>query len=274
MQSVKRDSAAAVQDGDARNWVDALPLAVSAHNKRPHSAVFGPPETVEERPEQDFRVLQDNARKGLFNRSAQLNKSKALREAGSFRAAVQGKRGWEPNYGKVQMLGSVQNDVVKNRGTGEYLLNQVQPVVQGSREAAGQLTEKSIPRKIRLQERATEVAEHILVAGGGMAVTELERQVRRGLLRLLKVFRRNRITVRGFLKMYPERFTTRNGYVTAKDTDTPTVTPAPEAPLADRIAQSDARNAMLKATRKQTAKERLSGLSVTYGSTAPRAPTQ
>ena len=61
MQSLKQDSAAAVADGDASNWVEALPLAVDAHNKRPHGAVHGPPEQVETRPEQDFRVLQDNA---------------------------------------------------------------------------------------------------------------------------------------------------------------------------------------------------------------------
>ena len=35
MQTVKQDSAAAVADGDAKNWVDALPLAISAHNRRP-----------------------------------------------------------------------------------------------------------------------------------------------------------------------------------------------------------------------------------------------
>ena len=59
MQSLKQDFAAIVADGDAHNWVEALQPAVGAHNSRPHSAVYGPPETVEERPEQDFRVLQD-----------------------------------------------------------------------------------------------------------------------------------------------------------------------------------------------------------------------
>ena len=70
MQTVKKDSAAAVADGDASNWVEALPMAVDAHNTRPHAAVFGPPETVEERPEQDFRVLQANARKSILNRNS------------------------------------------------------------------------------------------------------------------------------------------------------------------------------------------------------------
>jgi hypothetical protein len=262
MQTVKQDSAAAVADGDAKTWVEALPLAISAHNARPHSAVFGPPENVESVPAQDFRALQENAKKGLLNRSAQMNKSKALREAGAFRAPVPSKRAWEPNYGKVQMLGSVQNDVVKNRGGGEFLLKQVQPVAPGSKEPAGQLTDKNIPRKLRLRERALEVAEHILTAGGRVAVSDLERQVRRGLLNLLKLFRRNRITVRGFLRLYPEIFKTRSGYITVKD-EPPPSTPAP-VPLAEQIRLSDERNAMLKATRKETAKSRLSNLADVY----------
>ena len=51
MQRVKQDSAAAVADGDASNWVEALPMAIDAHNARPHSAVFGAPENVETIPE-------------------------------------------------------------------------------------------------------------------------------------------------------------------------------------------------------------------------------
>ena len=107
-----------------------------------------------------------------------------------------------------------------------------------------------------------------------MLVADLERQIRRGgLLGLLKVFRRNSITIRGFLKMYNDRFQTRGGFVTLKNTVEPaptaSSTPAPEVSLAEQIALSDARNAMLKATRKETAKARLRGLSVTHGSRAP-----
>jgi hypothetical protein len=92
------------------------------------------------------------------------------------------------------------------------------------------------------------------------------------LLGLLKVFRRNNITIRGFLRMYNDRFTTRSGYVTVKDAvavaPTPASTPAPES-FAEMIARSDARNAMLKASRKEAAKERLRGLSITHGSRPP-----
>ena len=97
MLGLKADSAAVVADGSASNWVEALPMAVDAHNARPHSAVFGPPETVEERPEQDFRVLQANARKGLLNRNSQLSKSKALKDAGGVRAPLPRTRSFEQN---------------------------------------------------------------------------------------------------------------------------------------------------------------------------------
>ena len=99
-----------------------------------------------------------------------------------------------------------------------------------------------------------------------MQVSDLERQIRRGLLGLLKVFRRNSITIRGFLKLYSDRFTTRGGVVTVKDVVeiAPTVMIPPEEPLAEQIARDDARSAMLKEARGQTAKERLKALSTVY----------
>ena len=155
--------------------------------------------------------------------------------------------------------------MVRNRGEGTFLLKQIQPVVPESAKAAGRLTEKSVPRKIRLQERAAEVEEHLREAGGMMQVTDLERQIRRGLLGLLKVFRRNQISTRGFLRLYKERFIVRSGQVSVKDS----VAPPPEVPLAERIRLADERAAANKAARKQSAKERLRGLSTAYGSRAP-----
>ena len=275
MQGVKQDQAAIVADGDAQNWVGALPQAVDAHNKRPHSAVFGAPENVEKIPEQDFRVLQNNARKSLLNRSSQLNKSKALKEAGAFRAPIPSKRSFEPRYGDVQLLGPKKNedgnDVVRNRGEGTFVLKQIQPVVQGSAKSAGRLTDQNLPRKNRLQERAAEVEEHVRGRGGSMEVSTLERQIRRGLLGLLKVFRRNNITIKGFLKLYKERFTMRNGIVTVKNAvDTPTPTPTPpdpdpvpgsiafeKLPLSRQIEITDARSAARREARRAEGAERL-----------------
>ena len=105
------------------------------------------------------------------------------------------------------MLGGVRrndpSDLVRNRGEGQFLLKQVQPVLPESREPAGRLTEKSLLRKLRLQECAAEVEEHLREAGGRMQVSDLERQIRRGLLGLQKVFRRNSLSIRGFPATVP-----------------------------------------------------------------------
>ena len=78
------------------------------------------------------------------------------------------------------------------------------------------------------------------------------------------MFRRNNITIRGFLRLYPERFKTRNGYVTVKDAvSIPASTPAPES-FAEQIARSDARNAMLKEARISARKDWFNSLSAVY----------
>ena len=150
MQTIKTDMASIRADGDAKNLVESLPIAISAYNNRPHAGVFGTPQGVLENPNQDFRVLQDNARKGLLNRSSQLNKSKVLKQAGAFRAPLPGNiRSFEPCYGAVQLLGPTRkndpNDMVRNKGEGTFLLKQIQPAVLGSGKAQGRLTEKTLP---------------------------------------------------------------------------------------------------------------------------------
>ena len=52
-QTLKRDMAASAarKGGD---WDKALPKVVENYNERDHLAVFGPPETVELQPEQEF----------------------------------------------------------------------------------------------------------------------------------------------------------------------------------------------------------------------------
>ena len=79
---------------------------------------------------------------------------------------------------------------------------------------------------------------------------------------LLKALRRNRMTLKSFLKLYKDMFKTAGGYVEVKTEAVPTT--QPEEPLAAQIARSDARNAMLKEARLQASKARLQGLSSVY----------
>ena len=107
-----------------------------------------------------------------------------LKEAGAFRAPLPSKRIFEPRYGDLQLLGGVrkgdENDTVRNRGEGTFLLKQIQPSAQGSSKSAGTLTERSPPRTIRLQELSLDLEEHICEAGSQMPITDLERAIRKG----------------------------------------------------------------------------------------------
>jgi len=184
MQTLKKDMAADVADGSAGNWVEALPGAVEAHNSRPHAAVYGPPEKAEQNGVRDFRVLQDNARKFQFHRDAQRRKKSELQQAGAFRAPTDNRRSFEPQFGNVQMLGDRRRDdspdKVRNTGRGEYLLKEVQAVPSTSANAAGRLTDKNLPRKSRLQEKAKDMEAYISDLGGRIQLNSLERNLRRG----------------------------------------------------------------------------------------------
>ena len=107
-----------------------------------------------------------------------------------------------------------------------------------------------------------------------MEVSSLERQIRRGLLGLLKVFRRNNITIRGFLKLYKEIFTTRGGYVSVKNivtNDVPVHDPVPGSAefsklnISEQIRITDARNAAAKKAKQVASTKRLQGLKSAYG---------
>ena len=115
-----------------------------------------------------------------------------------------------------------------NRGEGTFLLKQVKPVAPTSGRAAGRLTEKNVPRKARLADRAADVEEYVRNAGGSMPTSQLEAHIRQGGLDGLRgVLRKNSITIRGFLRLYRETFQTRAGVVTVR---TATPAPAPEPP--------------------------------------------
>ena len=105
-----------------------------------------------------------------------------------------------------------------------------------------------------------------------MEVSVLEREIRRGLLGMLKVFRRNRITIKGFLKLYKERFTVRNGTVTVKNaTPTPAPDPVPgsdtfmKLPMGEQIIIVDSRTAARKQTRLAESAKRVKDVSKVYG---------
>ena len=130
---------------------------ISAYNQRPHEAVYGPPEDVEEGDVQDFLVLRRNARAFAHNRRVTEQRAKALEEMGAFRALVAtGGRSFNPQFGDVRVLGRVEEGkqfVVDDQGR-RALLKTAQPVPAASGQAVGRLTDPAVGQKIRFRKFA------------------------------------------------------------------------------------------------------------------------
>ena len=93
----------------------------------------------------------------------------------------------------------------------------MQAVPKGSTEPIGKLTDPTISRKARYQERANDIIEMLANRGSQMILVAFESAIRGGdAENLIKLLRRNNITIRGFLKIYPELFVIRNANVMLK----------------------------------------------------------
>ena len=168
---------------------------------------------------------------------------------------------------------------MRNTGRGEYLLKEVQAVPRTSANAAGRLTDKNLPRKTRLQEKAKDMEAYISDLGGRIQLNSLERNLRRGAAdNLYKTLRKNIITIRGFLKLYKEIFKLDNGIVSLRMAQpeeaaapAPAAPPPPETPEERRarldrlLAESQARRDEQDAARQARQRDRLRGLRGAYG---------
>ena len=232
MQTIKVDISADLADGDHKYWDDALDPVVESYNNRPHSFTIVPPSQVENSETAEFRLLQKNSAGFVINRSQTNARTAQLKEAGMFRAYEPTPRSFNPRWGKAFNLKSVKGDVVTNTSGKEFALKQVQAVPKGSTEPIGKLTDPTISRKARYQERANDVVEMLANRGSQMTLVAYEQAIRGGdAENLIKLLRRNNITIRGFLKIYPELFVVRNANVMLKTQAAAAPEPAaPEPP--------------------------------------------
>ena len=96
------------------------------------------------------------------------------------------------------------------------------------------MTDATIPKKARYQERANDVVDMLAGSGSQMTLVAFESGIRGGdAENLIKLLRRNSITIRGFLRIYPELFVVRNGVVKLKTQAAESAPePAPPPPAA------------------------------------------
>lgn len=138
MKTLKIDLAGRVAK-HGTDWNQELGQVVNAYNKRPQSAVHGPPANVEgknggDNP-QNFRVLQNNADKFMHNRTLTQRRMAAVRDAGGFRAPTGATRSFQLQYGDVREAADVDSLYVTARDGRKTLLKHAQPAPDGSRNA-------------------------------------------------------------------------------------------------------------------------------------------
>jgi hypothetical protein len=284
MQTLKKDISSDLVDGEHKYWDDALEPVTDAYNNRPHSTTIVPPSEVENNGHAQFKLLQKNASNFAVNRSQTLARTAQVKEAGAFRAYEPNSRSFNPQWGKAFNVKSVKGDQVTNTSGKSFPLKQVQAVPRGSTEAIGKLTDNTLSRKARFQERANDVVDMLAGRGSQMSLVEFERAIRANAAEgLIKVLRKANMTIRGFIRLYPELFTMRSGVVKLKTQPAePAAEPAAEAepePAAEPVRRrrltlvgggdpaAEAR--VEEALRRQRASARLQGMNYVYG-TGPR----
>jgi hypothetical protein len=234
IQQIKKDIAADIADEGGR-WDSKLEGVTNAYNDRPHSATVVAPGEVSENKVAQFKLLQKNAANFVVNRSQTIAKQTQLREAGAFRVSEPNARSFNPQWSdKAFNLKHVKGDQVTNTSNKSFLLKHTQAVPKGSTEPLGRMTDPTLSRKARYQERANDVVEFLAERGSQMSLIEFEKAIRRNEAEgLIKVLRRNSMTIRSFIRIYPELFIVRNGTIklrTQAAEPEPVAEPAPPPP--------------------------------------------
>jgi hypothetical protein len=217
IQSLKKDISADIAD-EGGKWDSKLEDVTDAYNSRPHSHTKVAPKDVEENGVADFKILQTNAKNYVINANQTVSRQTRLRESGAFRVAEPNSRSFNQQWSDtVFNVKNVKGDKVVNSSGKEFLLTNVQPVPKGSTRPLGRMTDATLSRKTRFAERANDVVEMIAGRGGQMNLANFERAIRAGDAEgLIKVLRRNAITIRNFLRIYTDKWTVRNGIVKLK----------------------------------------------------------
>ena len=116
-QSIKRDLAQEVGKKKGAKWADVAEKVAQDHNEQPQGAVFGPPDSVEKNPVQQFKVLQQNADNYATNAKNTQRMTAAIEKAGYFREPIDnGGRSFKPAYGPAQKVEMVNSDYVRAKG--------------------------------------------------------------------------------------------------------------------------------------------------------------
>ncbi len=239
IQSIKRDLAAEVGKKKGTRWADVAEKVVQDHNEQPQQAAFGPPNSVEKNPVQQFKVLQQNAEHYAQNAKSTERMKAAIEKAGYFREPIDnGGRSFKPRYGPAQQVERVDSDYVHAKGyrraleTGKNeddyttLLKQAIPATKGQFQEKLTLDTDIVQKqtaKAALKPQATNL-ENLLLKEGSVATADLFKKVP-GLRRKVRKYR-NLTDTNWLEKAYKDKFEIQDGRVRLKGS-APAQPPAP-----------------------------------------------
>ena len=228
IQSIKRDLAAEVGKKKGTKWADVAEKVAQDHNEQPQGAAFGPPDSVEKNPVQQFKVLQQNADHYATNAKNAQRMTTAIEKAGYFREAIDnGGRSFKPKYGPAQKVEMVNSDYVHakgylkalEKGKGEEystLLKQAIPATPGQFQEKLTLDTDIVQKqtaKAALKPQATTL-ENLLLKEGSVATDDLFRKLP-GLKRKVRKYR-NLTNTNWLEKAYKDKFEIQDGRVRLK----------------------------------------------------------
>jgi hypothetical protein len=150
MQSLKRDLAGqtAKQGGD---WSVQIGKVAAAHNQKPHDAVRGPPAQIESKNggnnPQMFRFVHNRA----------TTQRRMAQDAGGILAPSGAPRSFQPQYGNIRQVRSVDSQYVTDTAGRKTLLKQAQPAPEGSTNIRQTLTLPGKALGVRLKGAADQV---------------------------------------------------------------------------------------------------------------------
>ena len=239
IQSIKRDLAAEVGKKKGTRWAGVAEKVVQDHNEQPQQAAFGPPDSVEKNPVQQFKVLQQNADHYAQNAKNTARMKTAIEKAGYFREPIDNQgRSFKPKYGPAQEVERVDSDYVHAKGyrraleTGKNeddystLLKQAIPATKGQFQEKLTLDTDIVQKqtaKAALKNQATTL-ENLLLREGSVATGDLFKKVP-GLQRKVRKYR-NLTNTNWLEKAYKDKFEIQDGRVRLKGS----AAPAPAAP--------------------------------------------
>ena len=217
-----RDLAAEVGKTKGTKWADVAEQVVRDHNEQPNPAVFGPPDSVEKNPVQQFKILQQNATHYAQNAKSTERMKGAIEKAGYFREPIDNAgRSFRPTYGPVREVDRVESDYVHAAKGPKALLKQAIPATPGQFKESLTLPADEVQKKrasVELRDQAASL-ERLLQAEGSIPEDDLLKRVP-GLRRKVRRFK-NLSSTSWLNKAFKHKFDIQDGKVRLKGSAAP-----------------------------------------------------